>query len=168
MFGASLNLRSLLLTLYLQDDFVKMYKIQLLLQDRGDDLSRMAALAGYWLQKCWNDHLECQSVRLSASTWPELPYRVVDLSLFHSPESDRESLVKIVKSNGARAPYCALSYRWPVDSTQPTMLTRDTMEAMSNGWPAWMLLKQIRDACTLTKALGINYLWVDALACTRT
>jgi hypothetical protein len=108
------------------------------------------------------DHPECLRVGLFLS-WLELPHRVVDLSHYYPPSSSRESLIRVIKTNGSHGAYCALSYRWPEDLKRLAMLSRHNTTEMSEGVPAHTLLGEIQDICTLAKGLGINYVWVDAL-----
>jgi hypothetical protein len=144
-------------------EFHHLNQIQLAWKTRGDAVGSIVALVGYWLHKCMTDHLECVSLKLSSTFLPKLPYRVVDLSDYHSPPLTQESRVKVIKTNGSRGAYCALSYRWPTEAKESSILSRLNLGLMSDGIPASDLLDEIQDACTLAKGLGIQYLWVDAL-----
>jgi hypothetical protein len=138
-------------------------QIQLAWRTRGDAISNIVALVGYWLHKCLTDHLECASRRLSSTFLPKLPRRVVDLSDYHSPPSTQESRVRVIETNESSGAYCALSYRWPTKVKVSSQLSMHNFGIMSDGIPASDLLDEIQDACTITKGLGIQYLWVDAL-----
>ena len=64
-------------------------------------------------------------------------------------------------SSGQRAPYAALSYCW--GGPQPVTLTTLTMTDMLRGVATSTLPATIQDAITVTRKLGLRYLWVDSL-----
>ncbi|KAE8310217.1 heterokaryon incompatibility protein-domain-containing protein [Aspergillus transmontanensis] len=86
-----------------------------------------------------------------------LPKRVIDLSQYEH----QNRTVKIVVDPDSNAVYCALSYRWP--RKHPIVLKRDNLEKLCEGVSARRLDPSIQDACEIAHALGIRYLWVDAL-----
>ncbi|RDW89705.1 hypothetical protein BP6252_01737 [Coleophoma cylindrospora] len=100
-----------------------------------------------WDAKCINEHPLCVNDR------PVLPTRVLDLG-----SGDKE--LRLLATNGAKANYCALSYCWGGD--QPYRLTNNTLDAMLKGINFDQLPTTIQDAVTVTRALGICYLWIDA------
>jgi hypothetical protein len=145
------------------DEFYRIKRTQLALGNRGDNIARIVTLAGYWLHKCCTDHPECPRLNFSSGFWPKLPNRVIDLSYYQTPPFSPESRVNVIETNGSRGPYVALSYRWPLKIQKSSMLSRSTLEKLTQGIAACDLLSEIQDACTLAKGLGIQYLWVDAL-----
>jgi len=70
--------------------------------------------------------------------------------------------VKLRETHGSTGDYCALSYRWgPPEHAFQT--TRQNVDDMMSGIEWEQLPRLIQDAVTLTRWLGIPYLWVDAL-----
>ncbi|KAI0672210.1 HET-domain-containing protein [Trametes maxima] len=82
-----------------------------------------------------------------------LPTRVVDCS---DPNHPRLHL-----SNGAQAPYVALSYVW--GEAQPHRTTTGNVRTYSQGIDTALLPQTIKDAIECTYSFGMRYLWVDAL-----
>ncbi|THU89221.1 HET-domain-containing protein [Dendrothele bispora CBS 962.96] len=83
-----------------------------------------------------------------------LPTRVVDC---------RESQPRLfVNSQGIEENYVALSYVWGCKE-QPHCTTQQNLASyIKHGIPLEHIPKTIMDAFTVTKALGLHYLWVDA------
>ncbi|KAL5318357.1 hypothetical protein ACEPPN_013417 [Leptodophora sp. 'Broadleaf-Isolate-01'] len=106
-----------------------------------------------WLACCEESHDICSAIPLSATLGPMTPVKYIDL--------ERSCLVAF-----SEAPrYVALSYVW---GRVPTLMTmRHNLEELSQPGAfigtADQIPKTIRDAMSLTLALGIRYLWVDAL-----
>ncbi|KAI0649828.1 HET-domain-containing protein [Trametes meyenii] len=82
-----------------------------------------------------------------------LPTRVIDCS---DPNHPRLHL-----SNGAEAPYVALSYVW--GEAQPHRTTTGNVRTYLRGIDAALLPQTIKDAIECTYSFGMRYLWVDAL-----
>ena len=70
-------------------------------------------------------------------------------------------MVKIIVDPDINMVYCALSYRWP--KKHPVVLKRNSLKKLCEGVSADRLDRSIQDACEIVHALGIQYLWVDAL-----
>ncbi|KAK7917593.1 heterokaryon incompatibility protein-domain-containing protein [Apiospora marii] len=87
----------------------------------------------------------------------ELPTRVVDLGPPQSTESPR----LYTTAPGEKAPYVALSHCWGGAIPSSTVLAN--LEARMNVLPVDELPRNFRDALTVTRALGIRYLWIDSL-----
>jgi hypothetical protein len=112
-----------------------------------------------WLQECETHH----GTACRPATPGPLPSRLIDVS--HSdddhlrlycppPDHNPESTIR----------YSALSYVWGTDP-QPFQTTTASLTArLSNsGFPLASLPQTLQDAVRVTQALGIPYLWVDAL-----
>ncbi len=67
----------------------------------------------------------------------------------------------VFASDGAVAPYSALSYCW--GHNQDCKTTKATLASYSKTLPLERLPQTILDAISVTRELGIPYLWVDAL-----
>ncbi|KAF7916380.1 uncharacterized protein EAE98_010680 [Botrytis deweyae] len=99
-----------------------------------------------WLRECLECH-DCHNTNL-----PQLPTRVIDVT----PNQTR-----IIHSNGIMANYIALSHCWggPI----PTSSTTATLPQYQNELPFQLLPANFRDAITITRELGVQYLWIDSL-----
>lgn len=104
------------------------------------------------LTECQDKHKFCPSVNIS-----NLPKRIVDIGTGDSSSSLRLHL----SGPDEKAPYVALSYCWggPQDITTTLM----TLQSHTTCLPAEKLPRTIQDAITVTRSLGIRYLWIDAL-----
>lgn len=94
-------------------------------------------------------------------TAQELPKRVLDISQQSDEEEDMVKLVENTSSTTIQDRYIALSHCWGREGH--FRLTDATLEQMKNGIPATSLAKNFRDAITITRLLGLRYLWIDAL-----
>ncbi|KAH8598638.1 heterokaryon incompatibility protein-domain-containing protein, partial [Bisporella sp. PMI_857] len=114
------------------------------------DTGGRAALAAarLSLETCMNDHISCQTPNK-----PLLPTRALDVG---------DPLIRLYSSKIAqRAEYAALSYCW--GGTQTTQTTSSTIDAFSKGLDLRICSQTIQDAVVVTRGLGLQYLWIDAL-----
>lgn len=81
-----------------------------------------------------------------------LPTRVIDVT--------RENPILFV-SNGLHAPYATLSHCW--GNGQPLITTTTTIEAFRHMIPMNQIPKLFQDAISVTRHLGLKYLWIDSL-----
>ncbi|KUJ21218.1 HET-domain-containing protein [Mollisia scopiformis] len=104
-----------------------------------------------WLNSCLESHQNC------SSDFPSiLPTRVIDVG---ASEGLRDSHIFI--TNGQSGKYAALSYRW---GTSPTITTTsETLASHISGMRMETLPKTLQDAILVSRALGLQYLWIDAL-----
>jgi hypothetical protein len=72
-----------------------------------------------------------------------------------------DSKISLLISENRKARYAALSYCW--GGPQALVAEEDTLDAMARGIALSMLPKTVQDAVTVTRRLGLQYLWVDAL-----
>jgi hypothetical protein len=125
------------------------------------------ALAQGWLRNCQENHGSC---RRPSSFKANLPSRLIDLE-----GEGYEKRLKLVdfsmdgsaELNADPYEYLALSYCWGVPATSGSILsyhtTHDNIEERKAGFSELSLPKTIRDAVSITRRLGIKYLWVDAI-----
>lgn len=103
-----------------------------------------------WIHDCVVGHPQCQ-----LTSEPMLPRRVIKLGL-----SDT-IVLQLEETDGQQGRYAALSHRWGVDvlptTTQATLLDRKLRIVWTS------LSKTLQDAVTLTRLLGLEYLWIDCL-----
>lgn len=105
-------------------------------------------LAKLWLDECLRDHPRC-----STNMMPKLPHRVIDV------QGDRLRL--FVPHYGTRGRWVALSHCWGENNTFKTTLK--TLEAHQHRIDWEQLPKTFKDAVSVTRALGVQYLWIDSL-----
>jgi hypothetical protein len=112
--------------------------------------SQALALARRHLEDCIHSHEHCFPPVEHA---PLLPTRVVDCSDPNRP--------RLVATGGLRGSYTALSYVW--GEAQPHSTTKANVNAYTDGIDSAHLSQTILDAIHTTRALGLQYLWVDSL-----
>lgn len=107
-----------------------------------------------WLQDCEMNHSEC---RYKEPISPNLPTRVLDVG-------DTNRSPSLVVSNGRTGKYMCLSHRWGnPDSTHKRLVTtKDTLAQFISGIPLEKFPLTFRQAVEVTRAVGIQYLWVDS------
>lgn len=109
---------------------------------------------------CLSNHASCSS--RAGNTW--IPKRLLDVSLL-PPNSDsvvlvdRDDMEKPIGEQGVR--YLTLSYVW--GERKPLTLTQASVADMKKGLKLDKLPKCFRDAIKVTRSLGVQYLWIDAL-----
>lgn len=108
--------------------------------------------AQQWITNCDNNHAK-ESPRINQP----MPKRVLDVG-------NRTSLrrIKLFETNGAFGTYTTLSWRWGAPNTQLTT-KKATIDTRIAGIPWRTLPRTFQDAVTITRNLGYQYLWIDAL-----
>lgn len=106
-----------------------------------------------WLANCINNHVNCPRTVPGGHTLPKRVLSVGDENtdpFLVEPAADKRS-----------GKWAALSYCW---GGEPSMkLTRDNIDELKQGIPMNRFDATIRDAILVTRALGLTYLWIDAL-----
>lgn len=121
---------------------------------KGPEIPRSARnseclmVARSWLQKCQQQHPECGDDGMN-----ELPTRVLDVS--------RDPVRLHVPARATKGSWVALSYCWGNDMLLKTMSHNIEAHKMGIAWHS--LPKTHQDAVTITRALGLQYLWIDSL-----
>lgn len=104
------------------------------------------SLAKTWLEACKRDHSECE--KEDDSTMPET--RLINCRT--------RELILVGPEDNCRRPFVALSYVWGPDPVKTFDLIEGEFQYLQ--LPA-QVPRTIEDAITITKSLGIDYLWVD-------
>jgi len=104
-----------------------------------------------WLDECRTTHKTCLR-----DITPELPSRVVDVG-----DVTGSSPLRLLCTNGLRAPCVALSHCW--GGKIETVLQRDKLQSFQHSLQLDGLATNFQDAITITRSLGIRYLWIDSL-----
>ncbi|KAK4159063.1 HET-domain-containing protein, partial [Cladorrhinum sp. PSN259] len=104
-----------------------------------------------WMQICQRGHKEC-----SRNLKSGLPTRVVDVGAI-----DNELIRLHTTAQGDTGPFTALSYCWGDKGNLTT--TKDNLNAHGQAI-LWSCIPQVmKDAIYITRQLGIQYIWIDAL-----
>lgn len=121
------------------------------LNHTGSDLSMVSILTN--LADCLACHPHYMQI---ASELPKLPTRVIGVGPPHSPENP-----VLLVTEGSRGQYLTLSHRWA--GSMITRTLQDNFQSRCRSIPWEELTKTMQDAVTITRALGIRYLWIDSL-----
>lgn len=105
-------------------------------------------LAKTWLDDCLHEHSQCMSHII-----PILPRRVIDVK--------SGGLRLSVPRDGTRGHWIALGHCWGTGN--PFKTTLNKIESYERGIEWEELPKTFKDAVLVTRALGIQYLWIDSL-----
>ncbi|KAF2707533.1 HET-domain-containing protein [Pleomassaria siparia CBS 279.74] len=116
---------------------------------KGTGSERSLAVAKAWLQRCEDEHPSCRRQSLG-----RLPTRVIDVG-------DESRPPRIYTSSAELEPYVALSYCGGQD--RHLCLLSTNADEYHKGIPSTLLPRTIADAITITRSMGLKYLWVDAL-----
>jgi len=119
---------------------------------RSDSAMALATLKS-WIAQCiisdCPPNSNCSTLEL-----PELPTRVIDVGL-------DDDIVKLVETKGSMAKYICLSHCWGLEQIIMTTKANLADRTRAITWDA--LSKTFQDAITLTRTLGIKYIWIDSL-----
>ena len=104
-----------------------------------------------WLDQC-KHHVDCGEMQMYAN----LPSRVIEVA-----PAGSLGVPRLRDTTGMKGLYLTLSYCWGGD--QSYVLTTKNLDVLMTRLEVKMLPRTIFDAIEVTKALGFEYLWVDAL-----
>jgi hypothetical protein len=113
---------------------------------------QQSELATAWVDECQQQHEHCPRPKLVL-----LPPRVLDVSL----QSDTKRLCLHTSKEGETGKYAALSYCW--GGPQKFMTTTANLDIYTQSIQEDDLPQTLFDAIRFTRALGLQYLWVDSL-----
>ena len=106
-------------------------------------------LAKTWLEECVNQHPECQTQQPGYRT---LPTRVLDVSL---------ERIRLLETHEMGGNYAILSHCWGPKPFITTKLRNIATRCQNIEFST--LSKTFQDAVTVTRSLGLKYLWIDSL-----
>jgi hypothetical protein len=114
-----------------------------------------------WLHECTTEHEYCaEDARmrgvLPSLEAPLLPKRVVNVG-----GNDQHPEPFLFESGGTRGQYLTLSHRW--GGTNMSTTTKALLEDHTRGIGFNYLCKTFQDAIIITRKLGFQYIWIDAL-----
>ncbi|KAI1826769.1 heterokaryon incompatibility protein-domain-containing protein [Xylaria intraflava] len=108
------------------------------------------------------EHKECESY---LATHYFVPTRLIDLRMETLRLVNREDLLAAGTTTGEEIQYTALSYCWGSD-TDAGLQLKTTSRSLADRMAGFLIAdlpQAIQDAVIFTRALGINYLWVDSI-----
>lgn len=109
-------------------------------------------IARKWLWACKHQHTDCLSGRAS-----NLPTRVIDVGV----DVQFRDVHILCSPPGLEGQYATLSHCW--GGTISPLLTENTLASFQESLPYTTLPANFQDAITITRELGIRYLWIDSL-----
>jgi hypothetical protein len=113
-------------------------------------------LIAKWYTTCRKEHYVC-NVRKHL----EGPTRLLDIGRQSQDIPDVIRLVEFVDT--ASPEYIALSHCWGSGVDQPIKTVKDNIESRKAGIETTSLSRTFRDAVAVSRRLGCQYLWIDAL-----
>lgn len=109
-------------------------------------------IASRWLKNCLESHSSCR---------PPTEFQKPPRRLIHVGNKTQNPFLVETFPDLQHVEWLSLSYCW---GGQPSeKLTNDTMNELKNGKPLTAFDATIQDAVLVTRALGISYIWIDAL-----
>jgi len=109
-------------------------------------------LARWWLERCEESHEICNATRRASLSTP--PTRLLRVT-------GDEVCLKLGETFGPNPRYATLSHKW--GTLRILTLESGNIERFRQGIPHRDLCKTFQDAVCITKALGLDYLWIDSL-----
>jgi hypothetical protein len=114
------------------------------------------ALASEWLDVCLTTHERCKAAA-TASKRAILPRRVLKLY-------SKDDNVSLYEPTGKeRRPYAALSYCWGGESQEKIKTTKRTLDQNLHSIALQSLPLTLQHSISTTRALGLEYIWIDSL-----
>lgn len=121
----------------------------------NSELCRSIAIK--WLTKCITEHTKCREQHTKTA---RLPTRLIDVGLPTGSQQPRLVLTSELGS-ASNSSYTTLSHRWA--STHVIKLMSSNIDSFRQLLSLDSLSATFLDAITVTRALGVRYLWIDSL-----
>ena len=115
-------------------------------------------LARTWLDDCRERHAACSTAYDSSL---RLPTRLLDVGSDVDSQDTTKTNVRLVQGKSCAGPYVALSYCWGPD--RDLILTHESESRLRAGIAVTDFPGTLRDAVIVTRRIGVQYLWIDAL-----
>lgn len=109
------------------------------------------SIARAWFQRCTRTHGDACALKIDAA----LPTRLIHVPL------DPSAPLRLRVTEGMRGQYVTLSYVWGTGTRFRT--TSETLASRMQGFRLDELPRTLQDAVKITRLMGFEYLWVDAL-----
>ncbi|CZS77650.1 unnamed protein product [Fusarium graminearum] len=120
------------------------------------DSPEVFSLGKRWINQCLENHASCSIS--TDTTW--YPTRLLSLT---STDEDEDPVICLVETSKVTptGPYMTLSHSWGKEHI--ITLNKQSYQDLLRGMPLSSLPPNFRDACIITRKVGVNYLWIDAL-----
>ncbi|RDL35182.1 uncharacterized protein BP5553_07113 [Venustampulla echinocandica] len=125
-------------------------KIEIMEKDPAS--KRSIEIASRWLKNCVESHSSCR---------PPTELQKPPKRLIHVGNKTQNLFLVETFPDLQHVEWLSLSYRWREEPSKK--LTGDTMNELKNGIPLTDFDDTIQDAVSVTRDLGISYIWIDAL-----
>lgn len=113
-----------------------------------------------WIDNCSRNHEKCQRIQALKENTKIIPTRLIDV------QSNDESTARLINtkelSGDINPKYLILSYCWGMGN-EIAKTTRSNLGQRKHQILIYDLPKTIQDAIAVTRAIGVRYIWVDAL-----
>lgn len=123
--------------------------------DRIKLMDQYWQLAKGWLSECLGHHSRCKHVTRAEDYYPT---RLIDV---RTNSSNCELRLYSTSNGSIKEPYMTLSHCW--GKARFLKLTSLTHDRLQQGFALAELPPTFQDAIMVTRALGVNFLWIDAL-----
>ena len=141
--------------LAIRNEMVPRIDLSLYQNDRINLMDQYWKLAKGWLSECLSHHTRCKHVPSAEDYYPT---RLIDVQ---ANSSNCELRLYSTSNGPSKEPYMTLSHCWgKARFLQLTSLTHDRLQ---QGFALAELPPTFQDAIMVTRALGVNFLWIDAL-----
>ncbi|KAM7211684.1 hypothetical protein V8F06_012926 [Rhypophila decipiens] len=123
--------------------------------ESGQDPKEYVSLVSGWLDTCLHSHPACPK-----NTAVPLPSRLLDVQSGQYDRAGGDS-IRLVSTSGLTGSYTALSHcrGWPID----VRTTKHNIASHQAGVQFSNLPRNFQDAVTVTRAIGLRYLWIDVI-----
>jgi hypothetical protein len=108
-------------------------------------------VAQNWIDTCCAEHDKC-----GGKTESPLPPRAIDVG-----PADESEEPRLIETSGESGLWTTLSHRWGGPSS--FKLTEENLLALKKIIPVDLLPQNFKDAITVTRKLGLRYVWIDSL-----
>jgi hypothetical protein len=120
--------------------------------DKDPTSGRSFEIGSRWLKNCVESHSSCR---------PPTELQKPPKRLIHVGNETQDPFLVETFPDLQHVEWLSLSYCWGGDPSLE--LTNDTMNGLKDGTPLANFDVTIQDAILVTRALGISYIWIDAL-----
>ncbi|KAH7187718.1 heterokaryon incompatibility protein-domain-containing protein [Fusarium oxysporum] len=107
-----------------------------------------------WLNRCLKDHSECRTIPGDKNS--NYPKRLIFVG------NEKSDAIRLVEIDTQCPPYLILSYCWG-STNGSARTTYRNLEAHLDRIDISKMPRTVRDAIKLTRAMGKEYIWIDAL-----
>lgn len=128
----------------------------------SNDPAELVLLLQPLLRICLSSHESCARTiaqkEINDMHGSELPTRLIDVNNGSDPAT-----IRLVEPGRRIGRYCALSHCWGPPNRRPYTTTQGNIKTVFSGISVADLPRTFQDAIALTRALDIDYLWIDSL-----